>query len=103
LNIFVFVHDILLQHDIIEPAVSPWANNVVLTKKADGSLYLDFRLLNNLTHKDSYPLPRICSCLDALRGAKYFSTLDLRSGFWQKPTQNSTQFRTETLKKIRTF
>jgi len=77
--------DKLLQHDIIEPAASPWASNVVVAKKADGSLRLclDFRQLNNLTHKDSYPLPRISSCLDALGGAKYFSTLDLRSGFWQ--------------------
>ena len=75
----------LLENDLIEPAASPWASNVLLAKKADGSLRLclDYRQLNNLTHKDSYPLPRISSCLDALGVASYFSTLDLRSGFWQ--------------------
>jgi transposase InsO family protein len=75
----------MLQHDIIEPAASPWASNVVLAKKGDGSLRfcVDYRQLNELTYKDCYPLPRISACLDALGGSSYFSTLDLRSGFWQ--------------------
>src|SRR6267154_942659 len=44
---------------------------------------VDYRGLNNLTRKDSYPLPRIADCLDALGKAKYFSTFDLRSGYFQ--------------------
>ena len=75
----------MLRHDVIELAASPWASNVVLAKKADGSLRfcLDYRQLHELTYKDSYPLPRIGVCLDALGGASHFSTLDRRSGFWQ--------------------
>ena len=58
----------------------------MVTKK-DGSLSLsvDFRLVNKLTLKDSYPLPRIDDSIDALRGLKWFSTLDLASGYWQVP------------------
>ena len=44
---------------------------------------MDYRKLNNLTLKDSYPLPRIDESLDTLRGAKWFSTLDLQSGYFQ--------------------
>jgi transposase InsO family protein len=75
----------MLHNDIIEPSASPWSSNVVLIKKRDGDLRfcIDYRRLNNLTYKDSYPLPRIDACLHSLGGSKYFSTLDLRSGFWQ--------------------
>src|SRR5437867_9987142 len=70
---------------IIEPAASPWASNLVVVTKKDGSLRLcvDFRGVNNVTRKDSYPLPRIADCLDALGSANYFSTFDLRSGYFQ--------------------
>jgi hypothetical protein len=85
LNIIDAHVDQVLQQDIIEPAASPWASNVVLVRKTNGSLRfcLDYRQLNDLTYKDSYPLPRTESCLDSLNGASYFSTLDLRSGYWQ--------------------
>ena len=75
----------MLQHDIIEPAASPWASNVVLIKRADGGLRfcIDYRHLNRLTYKDSYPLPRIEDCLNSLGSSKFFSTLDLRSSYWQ--------------------
>jgi hypothetical protein len=75
----------MLANDIIEPAASAWASNVVLIQKKDGSLRfcVDYRKLNDLTYKDSYPLPRIDSCLHSLGGSKYFSTLDLRAGYWQ--------------------
>src|SRR5271165_7173130 len=77
--------DKMLQTGVISPTVSPWASNVVLVKKASGDLRfcVDFRQLNRLTVKDSYPLSRIDSCMDALGRAKFFSTLDLRSGYWQ--------------------
>ena len=58
--------DDMLRQGIIEPALSPWASNVVLVKKKDGSCRccIDYRQLNDVTKKDAYPLPRIDSCLD---------------------------------------
>ena len=55
------------------------------SKKKDGSIHflVDYRKLNEVTTNDSYPLPRIQDCFDALTGAKYFSTIDLVSGYWQ--------------------
>ena len=88
--------DKMLINDICEPSFSPWASNVVLVKKSDGTLRfcIDYRQLNNLTVKDSYPLPRIDTCFDALGGAKYFSTLDLRQGYWQVENDSETADKT---------
>jgi hypothetical protein len=44
---------------------------------------VDYRKLNDVTHKDAYPLPRIDHTLDSLSGSKWFSTIDLLSGYWQ--------------------
>jgi len=75
----------MLQAGVIEPSSSPWSSNVVLAEKSDGSqrFCVDYRRLNDLTYKDSFPLPKIDTCLDALGESMYFSTMDLRSGFWQ--------------------
>jgi len=56
---------------------------VVLIKKAE-SFCIDYRQLNELTYKDAYPLPNIDMCLNALGGSRFFSTIDLRAGYWQK-------------------
>ena len=75
----------MLDQGIIEPSASPWTSNVVIAVKKDGSLRfcIDYRRLNDITRKDSYPLPRIADCLDALGNMKYFSAFDLRSGYHQ--------------------
>ena len=75
----------MLASNVIRPLNSPWASPVVMVRKKDGSLRfcIDFRQLNVATIKDARPLPRVDDLLDALHGAKWFSTLDLKSGYWQ--------------------
>lgn len=82
----------MLADDIIEPSHSPWSSPIVLIKKKDGKhrFCIDFRKVNDATHKDAYPLPQIPATLDKLRGARYLSMLDLKNGYWQVPlTPNS--------------
>ncbi|CAF1251972.1 unnamed protein product, partial [Didymodactylos carnosus] len=73
------------EQNIIELATGPWAAPVTLQPKRDGTMrfYIDFRRLNAVTIRDVYPLPRVDDTLNALHDAQFFSTLDLRSGFWQ--------------------
>ena len=72
---------------------SPWSFPVVLATKKDGSqrLCVDYRQLNAVTVKDAFPLPRVDDSLAALSGSRWFSTLDLASGYWQVTMDAGTQ------------
>ena len=77
----------MLPAGVIEPATTESTSPMVLVPKTDGTLRFcfDYRKLNALTVKYSYPLPRIVECLDTLGDAAIFSTLDCNRGYWQIP------------------
>jgi len=74
-----------LEANVIEPTSSKLGFPVVLVPKKDGTLLfcVDYRLLNVVTKKDSYPLPRMDECIDSLCEATIFSTLDCNACYWQ--------------------
>ena len=89
--------DKLLRAGIIRPSNSPYSSPIVIVpkKSAPGEppkfrLCVDYRWLNDQTKKDAFPLPRICDILPALSTAKYFSSLDLASGYHQVPMAQSS-------------
>ena len=75
----------MIEAGAVRPSHSPYSSNIVLARKKDGLLRfcVVFCKLNNKTVKDAYAIPRIEESLHLLAGAKYFSKLDLRSGYWQ--------------------
>ena len=75
----------LLDKGYIRPSTSPWGCPALFIKKKDQSLRLcvDYRLLNAVTIKNKYPASRIDILFDQLFGARVFSKIDLRSGYYQ--------------------
>jgi len=86
----------LLESRVIRESSSPFASPIVLVKKKDCTLQMcvDYRLLKNKTRKEAFPLPRIEESLDALSGARWFSTLDLASGYRQVPVTEKDKMKT---------
>ncbi len=81
----------LLKQGILRPSNSPWSSPVLLKKKPDGTyrFLVDFRRLNSITKKDSYPQPSAEELLHRLAGHRYFTKLDLKSGYFQIPIHES--------------
>jgi len=79
-----YIND-MMDKNVIQHSKSPCASGIVLVQKKDGTkrCCVDYRKLNEVTIKDAYPLPRVDESLDQLVGSKWFSTLDLNSGYWQ--------------------
>ncbi len=88
--------DSMLDKGIIRPSMSPWNAPVLLVKKKNGKFRfcVDFRDLNEVTVKDSYPLPYTDEAIESLSGAKYFSTLDFANGYWQIPLEDGSKEKT---------
>lgn len=86
----------LLEQGVIKPTHSPYASPIVLARKKDGTLRMcvDYRRLNAKTVRDSFPLPRIEETLDSLKGAKFFSTMDLASGYNQIAVHETDKHKT---------
>jgi hypothetical protein len=81
----------LQRSGFIRPSSSPWGAPVLFVEKKDKSLRMcvDYRSLNEVTIKNKYPLPRIDELFDQLKGAKYFSKVDLRLGYHQLKIRES--------------
>ena len=96
----------MLDGGAICPSQSPWCNAVVLVRKKDGGLRfcIDFRRLNARTKKDLYPLPHMQETTESMVGAQFFSTMDLKSRFWQvKMAEKSRQYTAFTVRSMGIF
>lgn len=83
----------LLQHDIIKSSDSPHAASVVLVEKANGEprMCVDYRVLNSVTVKKQFPMPIVDEQLAKLSGNRFFTTLDMTSGYYQIPLDEDSR------------
>ena len=88
--------DDMLAANVIQPSRSPWSFPIVIVDKKDGSkrFCTDFRKLNLISKKSSWPLPVIDDMLAVLGKAEFFTTLDLKSGYWQIPIDENDKEKT---------
>jgi hypothetical protein len=86
----------MLTNGVIQPSLSPFASQVILVKKKDGSwrFCVDYRHLNAITIKNKYPLPIVDELLDELHGVVYFTKLDMKSGYHQLRLQAADEHKT---------
>src|SRR5437588_5047665 len=85
--------EVMLKEGIIEKSNSDWSSPILLLKKKDGNyrFCVDYRQLNKVTRREAYPLPYVSNTLDKLRDAKYLSSLDIKSAYWQVPVAESSR------------
>lgn len=88
--------DKMLELGVVEPSKSDWSSPILLLDKPDGSrrFCVDFRKVNQVSKKDAYPLPLITNILDHLRDARYLSSLDIKSAYWQIPLEEASKEKT---------
>lgn len=86
----------LLQSGVIRESESPFASPIVVVRKKNGTvrLCIDYRKLNAQTIKDAYALPKLEDTFTALSGSKWFSVLDLKSGYYQIEMEESDKCKT---------
>jgi Reverse transcriptase (RNA-dependent DNA polymerase) len=86
----------MLEKGYIRPSNSPFGAPILFARKKDNTLRMcvDYRALNANTWSDRYPLPRIDELLDRLAGAKWFSKMDLRSGYYQVRITPGDEYKT---------
>lgn len=79
--------------NIIEPTTSEWCSPITLVPKKDGTLRfcVDYRKLNSVTKKNTFPLPRVEDCIEAIGNAIYLSKIDCLRGYWQVPLTSRAQ------------
>jgi len=97
----------MLELDLIEPSFSPWASPCILVKKKDNTLRfcIDYRKLNAITTPQRWPLPVIDETLQSLGqySPKYFSSLDLLSGYWQCEVDEESRPKTAFTTHVRNY
>ncbi|XP_046686615.1 uncharacterized protein LOC124372281 [Homalodisca vitripennis] len=88
--------DRMLHLGVVEPSQSAWSSPIMLLDKPDGSkrFLVDFRAVNAVSRKDAYPLHQVTTILDRLRDAKYLSSLDIKSAYWQIELEESSKEKT---------
>ena len=86
----------MLQNDIIRPSQSHWNSPILLVKKKDNTtrFVCDFRGLNDVTKKDTYPLPYILDVIDKMSGINYWTKLDAAAAYWSVPVAEADKEKT---------
>jgi len=95
----------MLEAGVIEESTSDWASAPVLIRKKDGNVRwcIDYRALNNVTVKDTFPLPLVEDCMDTLSGNIWFSKLDANSAYWQVKVKKEDRKKTAFITKYGLF
>ena len=88
--------NVMFEQKLCRPSNSPWASNVVLVTKRDGSqrFTIDYLQLNSVTKKVAYGIPQMQTMLDKLRGYQYFIVIDISTAYWCVPVREEDVERT---------